>query len=305
MKSERGYALLLVMIIATLTMIFALSLSGLALSTRAQLNKTDDINKATDIAEMGVTYYQKIVEKLVNSAKGTAASKTQQYFTGSNPSQQQRDYYLDQTFKSDLTSLLQTNNAQVNVDTPSNNFKITFKSLVPNPEKPNELIVKFESTGQTNNEKRPITGFFTIKKSTTNSRVGELKPVPSHYKIIENYPVELLNKPPKFKTNNNSTYFKEKVTIQGNRILTVNGEAYFKDLELQGSAAIQINGDAIFEKEITVIGNAYKICITGKTYLLDSTKAKLTSYPIPRNTCTKPDTSEWFFNPNEGIKVTY
>ncbi|WP_043934222.1 hypothetical protein [Bacillus sp. EB01] len=305
MKSERGYALLIVMIIATLTMIFALSLSGLALSTRAQLNKTDNINKATDLAEMGVTYYQKVVEKHVNTAKSTAATKTQQNFSGKTPTQQQRDDYLDQIFKSELTTLLQTNNAQVNVDTPNNNFQITFKSLTPNPEKLNELIIKFESMGETNNEKLPLTGFFTIKKSTTKSRVGELTPVPSHYKIIENYPVELLNKPPKFKTNNNSTYFKGKVTIQGNRILTVNGEAYFKDLELQGSAAIQINGDAIFEKEITVIGNAYKICITGKTYLLDSTKAKLISYPIPRNTCAKPDTSEWFFNPNEGIKVTY
>ncbi|RDU35038.1 hypothetical protein DRW41_19855 [Neobacillus piezotolerans] len=290
MRNEKGYTLILVLIIITITMIFALSLSGLTLSTRAQLNKTDKINKATDLAEMGVTFYQGILTKHIAAANAEAA-KEQSLF--------------DTKFYNMLLGKLNVSLPAVEVDSSNNTFKINFKSM---DKQSNSLIVTFESVGQSDTEISKVTGHFTIQKNATTNKEGQPKPSSSYYSKVETNPVNHdTSKTYKAKTLTypSSTYFNKPVIIEGSRNLTVNGDTYFTNLSLQGAASITIVGDAIFENDIALTGNAYSICVYGNSYKLDSTKTKLIAYPLPNNSCAKPANNEWIFDPNSGTKVKY
>ncbi len=279
------------MIIISITMIFALSLSGLTLSTRAQLNKTDKLTKATDLAEMGITYYQGVITEHIAEANSEAAKEPSLY---------------DTRFYNTLFSRLNVSYPVVEVDTIKNTFKINFKHL---EKKSNLITVTFESMGQSDTETSKVTGYFTIRKSTNTNKEGEPIPSPSFFSKVETNPVNHVNSKSnksKIITYSSSTYFKEPVIIEGNRDLSVNGDAYFSKLTLQGAASITIVGDAIFEREIDITqdpnSKSYSICVYGNTYKLDSTKTKLITYTLPKNSCAK---NEWVFDPNSGTNVMY
>ncbi|MGG3560461.1 prepilin-type N-terminal cleavage/methylation domain-containing protein [Neobacillus rhizosphaerae] len=299
-KSEKGYTLILVMIVMTVVMILGLALSGAALNARTQVKKTDFHNKATDLAEMGITYYQPIVTNLVTTAKATATAKkaiatnTKSY-----------DYYFHEAL---LTSL-RNSIAPVEVDTTNNKFEITFKTIDPpnSDAVSNKIIINFESKGTASGEPATVNGFFTIDKISQSNKVGQPKPAPSSYTTNETQQVLLLNSSKdknKDKPYEYSTYFSNDIVIEGKRSVTVKGDAYITKLTLQGSARINIYGDAIFANTIVNIGEAYGVCITGKTYKLDS-NFKLVDYPIAKNTCYTPAVSEWLFNADKGTKVKY
>lgn len=307
MKNEKGYTLILVMIIITVTMILGLALSGATLNERTQVNKTDNRNKATDLAEMGVTYYQSFVTKKITEAKQNAKDYRDHYNDNLIISHQLNEAQLDQLydpfFIDQLSTLLTINPDPVLVETEKNKFVITFLKLYKS--NLNNLVVNFESSGTSETESATVTGSFTIKKNSQTSKVNQPKPTSDSFSETETSPVNLVNQP-KFKTKDHSTYFNDYVNIQGNRILTVNGDAYFIKLNLQGSAKVKIVGDAIFETDITTTGNAYSICVTGNTYKLDSTKTKLIDYPISRNTCSNTSgTIDWALDVNNGIQVKY
>ena len=289
LKNEKGYALVLVMIIISVTMILALSLSSAALTTRAQLNKTDTRNKAIDIAEMGITYYQQVFTRYINSAKISAKTKV--------------DYYraFDDYFYSDLNTLLRNSISPVEVDTAKNKFEITFKSI--NKSDPNKIVFNIESKGTADSATATINGYFTIDKTSAGSKAGQPNPAITSYTKEEKRSL-YLSPPSKFTPYNASTYFSGTIQIQGNHTLKVDGNAYFTDLKLSGSAKLNIIGDAIFAKDIYIQDNGVRICITGKTYKLDANK-NLVDYPIAKNTCATPFTSEWQFDPTKGTKVKY
>ncbi|WP_409270818.1 hypothetical protein V1499_15725 [Neobacillus sp. SCS-31] len=290
MRNERGYTLILVMIIITITMIIALSLSGLTLSTRAQLNKTEKLTKATDLAEMGITYYQGILTKHISASNTEAAKEPLLY---------------DTKFNNTLLSKLNVNLPSIEVDTSKNTFKINFKELKMES---NVITVTFDSVGQSDTETAKVTGYFTIKKNSSTNKDGQPKPLPSYFSKVETNPVNHDNsKTYKAKTLTypSSTYFNKPVIIEGSRNLTINGDAYFTKLSLQGSASITIVGDVIFEEDIALTGNAYTICVHGNSYKLDSTKSKLIPYTLPKNDCVKPVNNNWIFDPNSGTKVKY
>ncbi|MGJ7912311.1 hypothetical protein [Neobacillus sp. LXY-1] len=293
MKREKGYALVLVLIIISIVMIVGLSLGGIGLTNRAQLNKTDSRNKATDLAEMGVTYYQPIVSTYVSSAKITAQNYVNYYGTYYNT--------YDGYFYNSLYSKLNTANAPVEVDTSNNKYQVTFKSL--DKSVANKMIVNFESTGTAGTETATVKGFFTIEKISGASKAGQLNPAISTYSYNEKNS-RYLSPPSKLTSYNSSTYFSSLIQIQGNHTLTINGQAFFTSLILAGSAKLNIKGDAIFAKDIVIQDSAVKICITGKTYKLDANN-KLVDYPITKNTCAAPSAMEWQFDTNSGTKVSY
>ncbi|MEH7439880.1 hypothetical protein V7182_20770 [Neobacillus drentensis] len=299
-KSEKGYTLILVMIIMTVVMILGLALSGAALNARTLVKKTDFHNKATDLAEMGITYYQPIVSNLVNSAKAIATSKKT-----ISANTKSYDYYFHEAL---LTSL-KNSIPPVEVDTANNKFEIAFKSIDPpnSDAVSNKITINFESKGIASGEPSTVNVFFTIDKISQTNKLGQLKPTTSSYKTNETQPVLLLNSSKdknKDKPYDYSTYFNNDIVIEGKRSVTVKGDAYITKLTLQGSARINIYGDAIFANNIINIGEAYGVCITGKTYKLDS-NFKLIDYPIAKNTCSAPAVSEWIFNADKGTKVKY
>jgi hypothetical protein len=299
-KNEKGYTLILVMIIITVIFIFAMSLSGMAISTRMQFNKTDNRNKATDLAEMGVTYYQSILTKFVSSANVTANQKTTDYINTQKPDDAHITQFFNDSFTAELTSKLSSQPIQNTVEN-GNYFEVAFTRLDTFSDK---FIVNFTSKGTTQNEPVTITGAITIRKSAQTTRNGEPKPSPSAFAYTEMNPINLQSKI-KVASYNTSTYFSQSVQIQGKRFLTVKGDAYFlQELNFQGAANITINGDAIFEKAIVFPnGTPYTFCVYGNTYLVDSNKLK--SYPIPQNTCSNPTSREWSIDLATGTKIQY
>ncbi|MFK9091285.1 hypothetical protein [Bacillus salipaludis] len=291
MKNEKGYTLILVLIIISVTMIAVLTLSSAALTTRAQLNKTDTRNKMIDIAEMGITYYQPVVTRYITSAKASARDKLAKSTAKT----------FDEYFYGDLLALLQTSVLPVEVDTATNKFEITFKTI--DKSVANKMIINFESKGMSGSQSATINGFFTIDKISGVSNAGQQNPAKTSYAINESRSL-YLSPPSKLTPYNASTYFSSFIQIQGNHTLKIDGNAYFTDLKLAGSAKLNITGDAIFGKDIFIQDNGVRICITGKTYKIDANN-NLVDYPIAKNTCSKPSTSDWFFDANKGIKVKY
>jgi hypothetical protein len=292
------------MIIISVIFILAMSLSGMAVSTRMQFNKSDNRNTATDLAEMGITYYQSVVNKMVVTANTVANQKVTDYLkTYSSATETQIIQKFNEYFESDLRTRLSAQPVLKNTVENENKFEIDYADLA--------LVsglfkVTFTSKGFTEKETVNITGTITIQKSTSvSNRVGETKPFPSSYSLTENKLIELQAKN-KIASYNTSTYFMQPIHIQGNRSLIVKGDAFFsQDLTFQGSANITINGDAIFLKAIIFPnGNPYTFCVYGNTYLVDA-KDKLINYPIPQNKCSKPASRDWSIDMDGGTTVQY
>jgi hypothetical protein len=280
------------MIIISVIFILAMSLSGMAISTRMQFNKSDDRNKATDLAEMGITYYQTVVNKFISSANA-AANELVKNNNGNF------DTYFRTELERRLTSQPTINNTVEN----SNNYKIQYDNLVLSS---GEFMINFVSTGSTGNNSISLTGTILIQKSSAiPSKVGQTTPSPSSYQLAVNAPI-ILEAKNKIAQYNASTYFSETIHIQGNRSLIVKGDAFFsKELTFQGSANITINGDAIFLKPIIFPnGTPYTFCVYGNTYKVDGND-KLVAYPITQNKCSKPPTQNWDIDTSSGTNVQY
>lgn len=294
------------MIIITVIFILALSLSGMTLSTRLQFNKTDEHNKATKLAEMGITYYQSIVNKFVSSANNVANQTMTDYINGFNKNNQPTDEQITESynnsFKTALNNSLSSQPALTNQVEGSNQFEVDFKSLI---QQSNKLLVNFTSKGSTGKDDVILTGTITIQSSNIQAdQSGKPKPSPSAYSYIENNAVSGSKIPP----YNTSTYFSQSVQLQGRHPLIINGNAYFsQDFSLQGATYITVYGDAIFEKGIIFQpgnGQPATICIYGNTYEVDSHN-NLQDFPIPQNTCSQPQGRDWSIDMGSGINVQY
>jgi hypothetical protein len=269
----------------------AMSLSGMAISTRMQFNKSDDRNKATDLAEMGITHYQTVVNKFVSLANVAANDQVKRY-NGNF------DTYFNTELESRLTSQRTINYTVENL----NKYTIQYNNLTLSSGK---FIINFVSTGTTEKDTVSITGTISIQKSSAApSKVGQTKPSSSSYQQVVNTPIYLEAKN-KIAQYNASAYFYETIHIQGNRSLIVKGDAFFsKALTFQGSANITINGDAIFQIPIIFPnGTPYTFCVYGNTYKVEN--GKLIDYPIPQNKCSKPLTQNWNIDTSSGTNVQY
>ncbi|GAE43974.1 hypothetical protein [Mesobacillus boroniphilus] len=162
MKNEKGYALVLVLLIITITFTFAISLSGMALSARKQFNKTDEINRATDLAEMGVAHYEALLNNFVKDALSEtkdAIQKAEEEAKNKNHAPPIPDF--DQLLKSTIVSkVYSVNKISENVK-ESNTYQIDLISIKTESE---GLNVSFTSTGITENEPKTLTGSIAIQK---------------------------------------------------------------------------------------------------------------------------------------------
>lgn len=70
--NQKGYTLILVMVIISVIMILGVALSGVTLNANKQINMTDRQNKATDLAEMGITHFEETINGLISQAENQA-----------------------------------------------------------------------------------------------------------------------------------------------------------------------------------------------------------------------------------------
>lgn len=306
MKNEKGYALVLVLLIITLTFTFAISLSGMALSARKQFNKTDEINRATDLAEMGVAHYEAILSKLVKNANDEARQTVQTAVEAASNNPNIRIPNYDVVFYTALSSQL-TENPSVSLSIDEGN---SYEILNPIITKQVENIsISFKSKGKTANEEKELEGKLTINKKT-DSRDGEFVPDKNSFENTEMDDFEIKGGK-QVETYTASTYFQKTVTLKGNTTLIVKGDTFFNSsVTLKGGDTIIVYGDAIFSDSLAPIvkGNKSSICILGTPYLVKNQKlVEYTSFDGgDTDSCPQPILdNEWSIDPENGMKVEY
>lgn len=291
MRNERGYALILVLVIITITFTFALSMSGMALSTRKQINKTDGLNKATDLAEMGIAHYEALLNRLVLDSNNEARK---------NPAQ------FDQVFIQKLTDSVKK---ATNIPSKQIEGMYSYKVIQPkvNTLSDGSISVSFQTEGKTDNETKLLNTTIKVERKK-NSLAGNLMPTPKDYQYHEKNSVNL-EKRVKY-ISYSSTYFEKEINTQGGRLLEIYGNAFFKgEIDIGGSVDIFVYGDAIFMSPPDSNGKSYTFCVTGTPYLVGS-DGKLSVYtPFPEgknSSCTKTiNEPSWYIDPVNGIDVTY
>jgi hypothetical protein len=322
LRNERGYALVLVLVIITITFTIALSMSGMALSARKQFNKTDELNKATDLAEMGVAHYEAWLANAIAEANTYAETKADEVIKKNNGNKKphplgkvksckkitlrctvEYDEHFLQNLRLRVGSL---NNSLIRVVEDDNLYEV--KDITVSDIQADEtVIVKFKSYGKTKNETKILNSTITIDKNG-ESLVGEAKPDKSSHQVVHSTPIDLKGLD-KHLTFNSSTYFEKSIEVRGNRIINVKGNAYFKDrIIFSGTADIFVFGDAIFTVSPEFNGNAYSFCVYGNIYKIDN-QGNLIEYldfPSGKNkSCPRPQDDEWYINPDEGVEVQY
>ncbi|MBS8265088.1 hypothetical protein DYI25_11600 [Mesobacillus boroniphilus] len=295
LKNDRGYALVLVLVIITITFTFALSMSSMALSARKQFNKTDEINKATDIAEMGVGHYETLLYKLVKVSNQEVSHYSTSLF----------DSQFYQNIKS---KVLNSNNLPASRVEGNNKYVITDATIArPTNDK---IIVSFKSTGKTDKETKVLTNKITVEKKKP-SRAGEPAPPISsfNHKFWQSYEMAGGKEIDEYQ---GSSYFTQSVELKGNTQLIIHGDAFFNSsVVLKGGDKLIVYGDAIFNVPLddkSINGSNSSICVYGFTYYVDKL-GKLAVYnPFPGGdptACPKPLNIEWFIDPVNGIEVQY
>ncbi|MDP4084544.1 MAG: hypothetical protein Q8934_07990 [Bacillota bacterium] len=281
-----------------------MSLSTMALSTRLQFNKTDEHNNATDLAEMGVTYYQTEVNSLIPQATSNAQKNSTNFCT-------------------ELTNLsnqkLSSQTSIKSVD-GTNSYQIIAPSITCTD--PTKVTLTFSSKGITANDSVTLKGTFTISGSSGSSRVGQTLPSTSSFSTQAGD--VSINGNRNFLCST-STYFKS-FTSNGKVKLTVNSDAYFGSLTMNGNSSVLVKGNAYFNYlimngtpgYIEVDGDAIfinppikqntSICIKGNIYKVDSATHMLVNYTNYTNYFTNICSSSittWQLNPDSGINVQY
>lgn len=302
--NQKGYTLILVLVTITVIFILGMSLSTMALSTRLQFNKTDEHNKATDLAEMGITYFQTEINSLIPQATSNAQKNNTNFCT-------------------ELTNLdNQKLSAETNLKSVdgTNSYQIISPSIICTD--PTKVTVTFSSKGITANDAVTLKGIFAILGSSGNSRVGETLPSTSLFTIQagnvtlngnRNFSYDKSVYFNSFTSNgrvklsvNADAYFGS-ITMNGNSFVLVKGNAYFNYLIMNGNPGyIEVDGDAIFVTP--PIKQNSNICIKGNIYKVDNNTNKLINFSdytnYFTNTCSSTITT-WQLIGDSGIKVQY
>lgn len=309
MKNEKGYALVLVLLIITITFVFALSMSGMALSARKQFNKTDEVNKATDLAEMGVAHFEAVVSRQVAAANTEATAQVDAALEASlkwpNKGYTIPDY--DEVFFTFLKSeILNNNYPNINIE-GKNSYKISFPTIIKLED--HKIAVSFKSEGKTKDEAALLKTTIFVEKINDESKKVDSVPNKDTFKIIELDPFEIKGGK-ESEIYAGSTFFTKSVALRGNTNLKVDGDAFFNsDLTLKGGDKIYVMGDAFFTTPLNkhlVNGNS-SICVLGNTYFVENNKVTdyTDFYGGDTSKCPAPIDKIWSIDPINGIEVKY
>jgi hypothetical protein len=290
-------------------MVLGVSLTGAALNTSKQFKKTDNRFKATDLAEMGISYFLQVNNSVLQEAKNIIASQTNpnfctQFTTILKDKSNTRGYYVSKTV--DLN-----NNYQIILD---------INNITPCTSNPDQVNVVFYSIGTTDtNEQAKLKGTFVLSRKL--NREGELAPQKPNFingTINGTYPDNskvFIDGTTTFsgndgKTINYNVWFNQLV-LHGNGFVIGDYDGIFTDSSQNGNTNITLYGDAIFlSKPSKFVGNA-SMCVKGNVYYVDKTVdpngrlVRFTDFDINyRNYCSS-NNSEWFIDANNGVQVDY
>ncbi|WP_423799229.1 hypothetical protein [Neobacillus sp. SAB-20_R2A] len=333
------------MVIIAVSMILGLALSGATLTASKQFHKTDDRNKVTDVAEMGIAYYQTLVNQLVVKAEDAATKKTAidvktqidqemlqhksrlitdaQIVLTYNRNFCEKFKQLQQESLAANTNFKKINDLTYESDfftvEGENKYKVK-ANIVSTCTDAESFPVTFESTGKTANENITLSGNFVVAKSNTLNRVGEQGPNLSAFSLINQLDLQL--------TGNDvlSTNIIALLngTLLGNTFLSITNEAYIKILNLSGNAGLLVQGDTIFDS-LSMGGNGTLI-VFGDVFLrtgidtldgnafdvciigntyLVDSNNKLQPLPNYSNLRNVCGKGSWGIDPENGINVTY
>ncbi|EKN65871.1 hypothetical protein BABA_18292 [Neobacillus bataviensis LMG 21833] len=334
MKSEKGYTLILVMIIIAVTMVLAMALSAAAITTTKQFNKTDNRNKATDLAEMGVTHYVTLGKSLIEPAKANAIKYKTNFCTE----------FTNELKKNNGEKKVEDKNKYVlNLDTSSGKT-----TTCVDDSKLSSIKIVFSSKGITGiNEEVELEGSFNINKNGGSVVFPDL-PNRIPPQVPNGYITGVENKP---YSSSDKVFFQDyqankdkinEVNIGGGvKKVTIKNIAWFDSIKDNGNRYIYIQNWAIFssinaiaingaKSEIVVDGNAIffgpkptkpsssarkDVCVTGTAYYKANKDAPLevftnfTDYFNEKATCVKSPTTtgnnNWLFDDKEDVKVIY
>lgn len=306
MKNEKGYALVLVLLIITITFTFALSLSGMALSARKQFNKTDEINRATDLAEMGVAHYEALLTRIVKNANAEAEQTVQNALDllSKNPNLKVPDY--DDVFNKVLSDEVGKNAYLPMAVDEANSYEISNPVISRHSGK---ITLTFESKGLTANEEKELQGTLTIIKNK-DSLDGELATDEEEYDYVVWDDFDFHGGKKHTETFPGSTFFKKSVTLRGTSSLIIRGDAFFhSSVTLRGGDTIIVYGDAIFAEDLDEIKAAKaKVCILGTPYKIVNQKIEEYTPFDGGDTDSCPKSildNEWSIDPDNGMEVKY
>lgn len=301
-QNEHGYTLLIVLMISVIISIFAMVLIPKAMSTMKQVGKSEASSQSLDMAEMGVEYGTTFLQNIVKQARIEAKS--------ADPSVDDKNFCEKLTSRLNSTAFPQNN-------TMSGNEKFSYqirysategRTIVSKNNSSCDGFVSMRipiiSTGKVEGkESTTLKAYYTVdnKGEVITTRPGQSK-IPAD---PTTFTYETINVS-EFKLSGNtrsalsrSTRFNDIVTISGNGVLSIGGNAWFNNTK--SNVSINFNGN---NGIVTVSGNAYFthpvslggtgsnfICIKGDAYLFNHSTNKWEWYTAVKENAACPATN--------------
>jgi Tfp pilus assembly protein PilX len=314
-RNERGYVLVIVLMMSLLITTFAIVLIPKAMSTMKQVGKSETSTHSRQMAEMGVEYGNSFLQNIVKQARTEAKSL--------DPTKD------DKNFCEKLTARLNTTPFPLSNPMSSNNnfsFQVRFSStesrtIVSSNNTSCDGFVSMKipivSTGKVEGKgTTELKAYYFVdnKGDVLTTKPGESK-IPADPNTLP-YEQTHFNE---FKLSGNTTSalsrsakFNNVVTISGNGILTIGGNAWFDNknnisINFNGNNGIAIvSGNAYFTTPISLGGTGKNfICIKGDAYLYNQTTKKWAWYPDVKEKAACPpenkvvqDNAKYFYDIN-------
>jgi hypothetical protein len=302
MNNEKGASLVVVLITIFVVFIFGLSLASMSLSARLQINNTEKQNVATDLAEMGISYFNQRIDQVVLTANETVKQLTLTKLNNNELNLAGVEAFYSKEFCVEVEKNILIEKSKISpvqID-EKRSFEISFKTD-PNVQidcqrASNELQVKFSSKGTDDTHTKTLEGVKYIVKSLVQIDDGNgdsRLPVSSLEPPDANTYISIfIDDKNDFKNDNDSRIVNHNARVinefhlSGKEELYLNKNVIFNGpFKLSGQSTVTINGDAYFHEEIDVKGNG-DICIKGFPWLIKD--GTITYYHIPGNTCSPP-----------------
>lgn len=310
MRNEKGYTLILVMVMMTVVVVLGLALNGMAMTANKQFTKTDNKNKATDLAEMGITYYKTELNNMIAPAKVAMETNKTNFCTEFKNQYIARKSSLKLL---DLKTVENQNSYQIIVPTTMTAIDCNSTS--------SDVTVNFTSKGKTTSEDATLTSKIIVSKV---SRAGNPAPKkdPNLYPVVP-FSNTYINSSTGnyyysgFKLNDNGTHVVNNPSAWFEAFRSVGGwkgsvevlhEAIFEEIDINGKSELNVYGDAIFLEKNAVVKQTSKaeICIKGDVYYVKDGKLEefTDAHLYFDNSCVNSN-SNWYIDENDGIVVNY
>jgi Tfp pilus assembly protein PilX len=296
MRDEKGASLLIVIVTVFIVFTLGLSLASMTLSSRVQINKTEKVNVATDLAEMGVTYFDQKITNIVAEANATGTNFCSQLNSKLTAEKSKTNPNTVETNKSFKIYGLTFSGITIqnNIATCQDPITIDFNSYGLDEtngksEKTLKVTMYINKVSQsgtgtgTGTTIRPIEGW-SLDRSYTVPQKGYPISIPDSVKIINSFHLsgqEVL-------TFTKNAYFSFYFKDTGKAKIFIEGDAFFTVLpEIRGNGYVQVKKNAVFPSTTT---NSFfqnnNICVQGSTYILQNNV--LVKKDFPRNSTCPP-----------------